>query len=81
MGIENVDALTGDDAEKNEVLEQDVQDQENAANVEVAPGGATKYTQDSAPISVAHPVDEDPEDHIGAERPDPWAEKAKEATE
>lgn len=65
MGIENVEDLT---------------------NVEVAPGGATKDASDDTPGEYsasepvgAHPVaDENPEDHIGEEKPDPWADKSEE---
>lgn len=30
---------------------------------------------DAAPVSDPHPVDEDPEDHVGRRRKDPWADE------
>lgn len=29
-------------------------------------------TDETVPVNNPHPVDEDPEDHIGDEIPDPW---------
>ena len=80
MGIENVEDLTNAEVAPGGAT-KDTSDDTPGEYSTSEPVGAHPVAEESPDPGPAgpHSVDEDPENHIGEEKPDPWADKPEES--